>query len=147
MDESQVEAVKGAISELDPNDDTHFTKQGKPSANALTELVGFAVSTQLRDKAWEEHQNPSAAAEGGPAPQGGGAPEEPDAGDEEPDEEAKDPESGATLYKSDFMHGNVIKDGNRKIGDWFRHVPTGKKYYAPKSLAKERGLTPYPFGA
>lgn len=151
MDESQIVAVVGAIGELNPNDDAHFTKGGKPSANALTELVGFDVSSQLRDAAWERYQNQSDAPQGAdPAESTDDEAEASgveDGGDDESSEEAEDPDTGEVVHKKDFIHGNIIKDGNRKIGDWFRHVPTGKKYYAPKSLAKERGLPAYPFGA
>lgn len=50
--EQQLLAVVNAIGDLDPKNNAHFTGQGKPNAQALTEAVDFPVNAKLRDEAW-----------------------------------------------------------------------------------------------
>ncbi|GAB3021696.1 hypothetical protein [Bowmanella dokdonensis] len=53
-EEQQLAAVVEAISKLEPGNEAHWTKGGKPECAALTELVGFQVPAKLRDAAWDQ---------------------------------------------------------------------------------------------
>ncbi|RZQ46833.1 hypothetical protein D8T55_04700 [Vibrio vulnificus] len=45
-----------AIKQLDPSNEAHFTKSGKPELKALSAIVGRNVTGAERDKAWEAIQ-------------------------------------------------------------------------------------------
>ncbi len=51
--ESTVSLVD-AIGLLNPDDESHFTKGGKPEIKALEALIGGSVTAAERDAAWEE---------------------------------------------------------------------------------------------
>ena len=43
----QDEALVKALNKLDPEDDNHWTKKGKPSLNHLTEALGYKVTRKI----------------------------------------------------------------------------------------------------
>lgn len=43
----------GYIADLDPNNEEHFTKGGKPEVKVLEDKAGFNVTAAERDNAWE----------------------------------------------------------------------------------------------
>lgn len=52
-EEQKLQQVVEAIDQLDPDNDAHFTQGGKPECAALSELVGFNVSADMRNQAIE----------------------------------------------------------------------------------------------
>jgi len=50
----RIVAIKEAISLLDKDDQTHWTKNEEPDANVLTELLGWKVKASERNQAWME---------------------------------------------------------------------------------------------
>ncbi len=44
--------VVAEIGRLNPEDPAHWTKVGLPQCDALTDRLGFRVTTLLRDRAW-----------------------------------------------------------------------------------------------
>lgn len=46
-------AVVSAILGLDPDDESLWTSDGKPTVDALEEVLGYGVSADVRDRAWE----------------------------------------------------------------------------------------------
>lgn len=52
-DDQKLDAVKQAIVSLNVDNVELWTKDGKPNAASITEIVGFSVSAALRDKAWD----------------------------------------------------------------------------------------------
>ncbi len=67
LDDEQLAAVALAIAGMDPDDESQFTKSGKPDAKVLTEAVGFTVTAKARDALWAAHQavvSATTAAEG-----------------------------------------------------------------------------------
>jgi len=52
-------AITEAIRRLDTTDPTHMTEGGKPDATVLSDLLGWRVSAEERDAAWEEVQRVS----------------------------------------------------------------------------------------
>lgn len=48
----KLNAVVGAIANLSPYIDGHFTQSGKPKTEALEAIVDFEVSAQMRDEAF-----------------------------------------------------------------------------------------------
>ncbi|EOX3330233.1 HI1506-related protein [Vibrio cholerae] len=42
-----------AIKQLDPSNEAHFTKSGKPELKALSAIVGRSVTGAERDEAWD----------------------------------------------------------------------------------------------
>jgi hypothetical protein len=53
-----------AIKQLDPSNDAHFTKSGKPELKALSAILGRNVSGAERDEAWNAMQEAVDAANG-----------------------------------------------------------------------------------
>lgn len=54
-----------AIAELDPENEAHFTKGGKPECDALATVSGIeSVSAKERDAAWAEYQAQQAGGSG-----------------------------------------------------------------------------------
>ena len=51
VDQEIIELIVEAIGELDPEDG--FTESGVPRVNALEEIVGFDITAEDRDEAWE----------------------------------------------------------------------------------------------
>ena len=49
--EDQLRAVREAAARLDPEDDAHWTKDGKPGCNVLREACGFDVTRKMADAA------------------------------------------------------------------------------------------------
>lgn len=49
--DQKMEAIRDAVASLDPDDETNWTKDGKPDARALTKLLKFQVTSADRDKA------------------------------------------------------------------------------------------------
>lgn len=49
--EQKMEAIRDAVANLDPDDESNWTKDGKPDARALTKLLKFQVTSAERDKA------------------------------------------------------------------------------------------------
>jgi hypothetical protein len=47
----RLEAIKGAIAELDIDVESNFTKSGLPDARALTAILGWQVTSNERDQA------------------------------------------------------------------------------------------------
>jgi hypothetical protein len=61
-DKPKLQDVVSAISKLSPNNDDHWTTSGKPQTGALSEIVGKAVSADLRNRAftaWEKKKEAS----------------------------------------------------------------------------------------
>jgi hypothetical protein len=57
-----------AVSELDPNNADHFTKDGKPEINALKKIAGVKkLSAPERDALWDEFQRRDAEKSNPPA--------------------------------------------------------------------------------
>lgn len=52
-----------AIAQLDPNNDEHYTKSGKPQTEALEALVDRSITAAERDQAWADYQAGLAEAE------------------------------------------------------------------------------------
>lgn len=50
-DAEKLDAIKAAVSELDVDNPDHFTKSGLPDARALTSVLGWQVTSAMRDKA------------------------------------------------------------------------------------------------
>lgn len=48
--------IAGAIGKLDPDNKDHWTADGKPDANALSDLLDRRVSAAERDAAWAAMQ-------------------------------------------------------------------------------------------
>ncbi|MBN8107756.1 HI1506-related protein [Vibrio vulnificus] len=53
-----------AIKQLDPSNDAHFTKSGKPELKALSVILGRNVTGAERDEAWNAMQEAADAASG-----------------------------------------------------------------------------------
>ncbi|ENM6044721.1 hypothetical protein AB8H57_002775 [Vibrio parahaemolyticus] len=53
-----------AIKQLDPSNDAHFTKSGKPELKALSAILGRNVTGAERDEAWSAMQEAADAASG-----------------------------------------------------------------------------------
>lgn len=50
-DDDKILLIADEIEKLDPENEEHFTNQGKPDANVLTSRLGFQVSKAMRDEA------------------------------------------------------------------------------------------------
>jgi len=50
-------SIAEAIMQLDPNNEAHFTKSGKPEVKALSALLGGTVSAAERDEVWDAMQD------------------------------------------------------------------------------------------
>ena len=48
----ELNRVVAEIGRLNPEDPAHWTKVGLPQCDALTDRLGFRVTTLLRDRAW-----------------------------------------------------------------------------------------------
>lgn len=53
-----------AIAQLTPNDKAHFTAGGKPQCDALSQLMGNAVTAGERDALWADYQAAQQQSEG-----------------------------------------------------------------------------------
>lgn len=53
---SELEQLIAAIPQLDKDNDKHWIANGAPDAGALAEIVGFKVSADLRNQAWDAYQ-------------------------------------------------------------------------------------------
>lgn len=51
------ERIAAAISKLDKSDKAVWTRDGKPDAVHLTSLLGFTVTSSMRDRAWQMFQD------------------------------------------------------------------------------------------
>ena len=51
---TKIELIIAALEELDPANDSLFTSEGKPTTNALEDIVGESVSAVERDAAVEQ---------------------------------------------------------------------------------------------
>jgi hypothetical protein len=49
----RIEAIRGAIDELDEDDEDAFTAAGKPQVSALQAVLGYDISAAERDQALE----------------------------------------------------------------------------------------------
>lgn len=58
-------SIAEAIMQLDPNNEAHFTKSGKPELKALSTILGRNVTGSERDDAWIAMQEATDAASGG----------------------------------------------------------------------------------
>ena len=45
-----------ALALLDPDNEDHFTKAGKPNAKVLSEIMGREIKAVERDALWEDYQ-------------------------------------------------------------------------------------------
>jgi len=45
------ERIRKATLELDPDNEDHFTKSGKPQVDALSSVLGFRITSEDRDRA------------------------------------------------------------------------------------------------
>ena len=52
----RLEAIKGAIAQLDRENPEHFTKGGKPQVEAIEAVLGWNITAAERDAAWESMQ-------------------------------------------------------------------------------------------
>lgn len=50
-------SIAEAIMQLDPNNEAHFTRSGKPEVKALAALLGENVSAAERDEVWDAMQD------------------------------------------------------------------------------------------
>ncbi|MCG6405272.1 HI1506-related protein [Vibrio fluvialis] len=57
-------SIAEAIMQLDPKNEDHFTKSGKPELKALSAIVGRNVSGAERDEVWTAMQESADAASG-----------------------------------------------------------------------------------
>ncbi|RZQ00671.1 HI1506-related protein [Vibrio vulnificus] len=57
-------SIAEAIMQLDPKNEDHFTKSGKPDLKALSAIVGCNVSGAERDEVWTAMQEAADAASG-----------------------------------------------------------------------------------
>lgn len=57
-------SIAEAIMQLDPNNEAHFTKSGKPELKALSTILGRNVTGAERDDAWSAMQEATDAASG-----------------------------------------------------------------------------------
>lgn len=48
--------IAAVIAELDPSDESHFTRGGKPDAGVISERLGERVSAADRDRVWQSMQ-------------------------------------------------------------------------------------------
>lgn len=55
-DETRDARIAAVIAELDPADEAHFTKSGKPDAGVIAERLGETVSAADRDRVWAAMQ-------------------------------------------------------------------------------------------
>jgi hypothetical protein len=49
--QQRLAAIRAAVDKLDPDDESHFTRTGKPDARALSEILGWQVTAEERDEA------------------------------------------------------------------------------------------------
>ena len=49
-------SIGEAVALLDPDNEEHFTRAGKPNAKVLSELMGREVKSAERDTFWENYQ-------------------------------------------------------------------------------------------
>ncbi|WP_072669498.1 HI1506-related protein [Vibrio injensis] len=57
-------SIAEAIMQLDPSNEAHFTKSGKPELKALSTILGRNVTGAERDDAWSAMQEATDAASG-----------------------------------------------------------------------------------
>lgn len=76
-DVRQQRIIEGIEKMLDGDDESDFSQDGKPDARKLSKVVGFMVSREERDAAWEKFEAELKKSSGKPAGDGGS--EEPDA--------------------------------------------------------------------
>jgi hypothetical protein len=60
---TRIEAIRDAMTKLDPDNESHYTRSGKPDARALTEILGWQVSAADRDEALAIEPGPDDPAE------------------------------------------------------------------------------------
>jgi len=55
------EAIASVFKDLDPENEDHFTKSGKPVVGEIEKRLGFDVTPEERDAVWAKHSQTSTA--------------------------------------------------------------------------------------